>query len=150
MEFWGRNSNHKRKIFNNWLILCLNKLDKQSLWIKKNDLKGQDSFIFFYFVFNWQSLPPPSFKRCSVTLFSSEKSLFIPLWENYYYINIVNIKNLGFNIIRYWYNEILILDRRIYFTSCWDIVVHMYIFTFTIHSSILWVASIKLKLADIW
>ena len=49
---------------------------------KQTDVKGQHNFIQFYFVYMWRT-PPPFLDPNSVpvTLFSSENSLFIHLWN---------------------------------------------------------------------
>ena len=66
--FWGRNINQQRKVFT-WQILCLNYRDKLLLfsWLnKQTDVKGQHSFILFYFVYMWRD--PDIFlaaKHCS-------------------------------------------------------------------------------------
>ena len=80
-----------------------NKLSLFSWLNKQTDLKGQHSFMLFYFIFLYVADPAIFLapKQCSGTLFSSKNSLFIHLRKKciylslYYYLNnIVNIKIL--------------------------------------------------------
>ena len=76
-----------------WLIFV--RLNKQTLYrlFCHENKQAQHNFILFYFDYIWRTLPPFQASNGVLgTLFSSENSLFIQLWNRHFWVYIITLK----------------------------------------------------------